>query len=392
MLQNIVQWLIDHYGHEQFQPGLSRMEKALGSLLPELQKKKIITVAGTNGKGETSLRLNSHLRDRKFCTWISPHIERVTERFVSEKGEIDLQELERLILQCHETVVQNKYQLSFYEFLFFVFCTWAVENKSDILVLEVGLGGRLDAVNVLDADILLLPSISRDHQEFLGRRYDQILKEKLALLRPKTILLSFLDLHYLRERTQVLINSIGATHQDLNLLYDIPHWDFSRRNQVLAHAAFCVFEGKNPDLQFQSLTMGIEHRGEVIQANGEWIFFGPHNPDGLRKLILFLHSGNYNFTRPPYARVITSFSRRDRKDLDTMVKMLKHSGLGKIELTHFPHPKAASKEVMESLASQEGLDFVQSIDSYVHGKNEGPVLVLGSYYFMGHVQSIIRGQ
>ncbi len=390
MTKNIVQWLIDHYGQEQFQPGLSRMRKALESTLPELQKKKIITIAGTNGKGETTLRLSTILGQRKFCTWISPHIERITERFVSQEGEIPFEELEKLIFECHQKVQDNKYELSFYEFLFFVFCTWAHEKSPDYILLEVGLGGRLDAVNVFDADLVLLPSISRDHQEFLGNRYDKILYEKLGLLRSKTTLIHFLDLHYLRERTKAFTLSVGAKNIDLNDSYDVSSWDFSSRNQLLAHAAFSFLQGEKIQNNVQLEKKGLEHRGEVIQRKGEWIFFGSHNPDGLRKLILFLHSGNYNFTRPPFDRVIVSFSRREPRDLKMMAKMLKQSGLGKIVLTNFTHPKAASSEVMESLASQEGLDFVQNIESYVHGKNEGPCLVLGSYYFMGHMQSLLR--
>lgn len=392
MSQDIVQWLIDHYGQEQFQPGLTRMKRALEFVHFELQNKTIITIAGTNGKGETTLRLSSLLQKKTFCTWISPHIERITERFVSEEGEISLSELETLIFECHEKVKQEKYELSFYEFLFFVFCHWAHQKSPEFLLLEVGLGGRLDAVNVFDADIVLLPSISRDHQEFLGNRYDKILGEKLALLRPTTTLISFLDLHYLRERTESLVNTVGAKHLDLNTVYQTKNWDFSRRNQLLARAAFSSLEGNKPKESVEIETLALEHRGEVLNLGREWIFFGSHNPDGLRKLIQFLHSGNYTFTRPPFDRVIVSFSRRDPRDLKVMVRMLKLSGLGKITLTSFPHPKAASSEVMESLASQEGLDFAQNIESYVHGKNEGPCLVLGSYYFMGHMQFLIRGK
>jgi dihydrofolate synthase/folylpolyglutamate synthase len=391
MDQDIVEWLLTHYGQEQFQPGLERINNAIAPILPQIQKMKIITIAGTNGKGETTLRLSELIKNKTHCVWISPHIERITERFRSEKGEIELDELWKLIQATHEIVLRDGLKLSFYEFLFFVFCRWADQVLPEILLLEVGLGGRYDAVNALDAELILLPSISRDHQEFLGNRYDLILKEKLGLLRANSTLLSFLSLDYLRERAEAYAQGIGAKFIDLENVSPIPTYEFSLRNQFLAYAAFLTLEKRpismenwHPDLN------GLEHRGEVWREGAEWIFFGSHNADGLRKLIQFLHSGNYNFPRPPFDTVIAAFSRRDLRDLKVMLRMLKSSGLGKVVISTFPHLKAASKELMESLSRQEGLDFVEDVETCVQGRSSGQVLVLGSYYFMGHVQSLIR--
>lgn len=395
MSQDLVAWLLDHYGQEQMRPGLERIRHALRDLLPQFKNSKIVTIAGTNGKGETTLRLASHLEKKTFCAWISPHIERVTERFVSEEGEISEEELAHLIQACHEKVQTEKYQLTFYEFLFFVFCTWANKRNPAYLLLEVGLGGRLDAVNVFDADLVLLPSLSRDHQELLGRRYDLILKEKWGVLRPGKVLMSYMDLTYLRERAKDHVEKIQGKWIDLESLKLFPRYEFSSRNQLLAYAAFLflegtplehlisgeVFRGWSPRREF------LEHRGEVWKQRGEWIFFGSHNPDGLRKLIQFLHSGNYNFSRPPYDQVIVAFSRRSQEDLKTMIRMLKESGLGKLLVTTFTHPKSAPRDEIEGMALQEGLDFVADIESHVQGTNNCRTLVAGSYYFLGDIQS-----
>ncbi len=386
MHQNLLDWLISHYGQEKMKPGLERIKSAIVPLMPFFEKTKIITIAGTNGKGETSLWLSRYLKNHTHCTWISPHIERINERFVSQNGEIETSVLTALMTECHEKVLEHKYELSFYEFLFFVFCTWASRQAPQYLLLEVGLGGRLDAVNVFDADYLLLPSISRDHQEFLGHRYDQILLEKLALLRPKTLLLSYLSLDYLREKAAAEVSRLKAQWIDLEELKRFQDFDFSARNQFLAYAAYRNIQ----DLPFESekwhpVREFLEHRGEVWGDNGEWIFFGSHNPDGLRKLIQFLHSGNYNFTRPPFDAVIIAFSKRSEKDLRVMLKMVRESGLGKIVITSFDHPKSVSLKVIESLASQEGLEFVKDIGPIVQ-KNNHRLLVAGSYYFIGHFQ------
>ncbi len=390
MKTDLLTFLLAHYGQEQMRPGLDRIRRALGDLLPELQKKKIIIIAGTNGKGETTLRLSGLLKARSHVTWTSPHIVRLTERFRDQHGEISESELERLVLGCHEKVRQGEFELSFYEFLLFVFCSWSRELNPEVLLLEVGLGGRLDAVNVFDADLVLLPSISRDHQEILGRRYDQILSEKLGTLRKKTKLIHFLDSQYLVERAHAHAARIGAEALALRELVPLPAFEFSLRNHLLAAAGYCGLDDRpfHPEA-WPSPEAQLENRGEFIRGENQWLFFGSHNVDGLRKLIQFLHHGTYNFKRPPYDAIIIAFSKRSLEDLRVMLKMLKRAHLGELVVTTFDHPKAADAGEMEVLAREEGSKFVSDIDAFVQGRNKGQsILVTGSYYFLGHVKSL----
>lgn len=386
---DLTTWLLTHYGQEQMNPGLDRIQLALKDIHPQLNKVKIVIVAGTNGKGETTLRLSELLKSHRHCTWTSPHIIRLTERFRTEEGEIDQKNLEKLIFECHKKVQENHYKLSYYEFLFFVFCTWAEKQSPEFLILEVGLGGRLDAVNIFDAEMVLLPSISRDHQEILGRRYDQILKEKLGTLRPTTSLIHFLDRQYLIERARSIADSVGARTISLNDTLNIPDFDFSRRNLALATAAFCQLFGQDFSQKEWNLVPGLENRGEVVKGSNEWFFYGSHNVDGMRKLIQFLHSETYNFKRSRFDTVIAAFSKRDSSDLKVMMRMLSKSGLGNVVVTTFDHPKAATVVEIEKLSREEGLSFVKDIENYVHGQNKNQrMLVTGSYYFLGYFKSL----
>jgi len=386
---DLTSWLLTHYGQEQMNPGLDRIKLTLKDIFPELNKLRIVIIAGTNGKGETTLRLSELLKSHQYCTWTSPHITRLTERFRSEEGEIEQQVLEKLILECHQKVEEHQFKLSYYEFLFFVFCTWAQTKSPEFLLLEVGLGGRLDAVNVLDAEIVLLPSISRDHQEILGRRYDQILKEKLGTLRPSTSFIHFLDRKYLIERARSMADSVGARTISLNDTLNIPDFDFSRRNLALATAAFCQLFGQDFSQNEWNLVPGLENRGEVVKGSNEWFFYGSHNVDGMRKLIQFLHSETYNFKRSRFDTVIAAFSKRDSSDLKVMMRMLSKSGLGNVVVTTFDHPKAATVVEIEKLSREEGLSFVKDIENYVHGQNKNQrMLVTGSYYFLGYFKSL----
>lgn len=395
MHADLSQWLLAHYGQEQMRisskgDGLSRVRSALGNILPELNKKKIVIIAGTNGKGETTLRLSELLKDKKHVVWTSPHIRRITERFRSESGEISEDELQTLVSECHKKVTDSGMSLSYYEFLFLVFCTWAHRRDPDYILLEVGLGGRLDAVNVFDADIVLLPSISRDHQEILGKRYDQILSEKLGTLRSKSTLIHYLSSRYLSERALKAATTIGAKVVALEEVMKLPDYEFSYRNYILAQAGYSLLMGETfqPE-RCSHPEFSLENRGEILHGENEWLFFGSHNVDGLRKLIQFLQSGTYNFKKPPFDAVIVAFSKRSPEDLKVMLRMLKQAGLGKVLVTVFDHPKAASAKEMEALSQEEGSEFVQNIESYVQGQNKNQrVLVTGSYYFLGYFKSL----
>ncbi len=391
---DLTQWLVTHYGQEQMRPGLERIRFVLTELIPSFSQSKIVIIAGTNGKGETTLRLSKLLEDHTHFVWTSPHIERITERFRDELGEIPHGKLVELIFSCHEKVLKMGCELSFYEFLFFVFCNWASQSPPEFLLLEVGLGGRLDAVNVFDADVVLLPSISRDHQEILGKRYDQILSEKLGTLRKKSTLIHFLENDYLLERAQIISGQVGSDLVALKKLVSLPPYEFSLRNHTLAGAAYCFLLEKSfhPE-EWTKAVCSLEHRGEVFQAEHEWIFFGSHNVDGLRKLIQFLQSGTYNFKKPPFDAVVAAFSKRSHQDLTVMMKMLKEAKLGKVVMTVFNHPKAAPLEDIKSVAEKERLEFVQNITDYVQGQHKNQrILVIGSYYFLGHIKSIFCRQ
>ena len=173
---------------EFFAPGVEKLRPYLEAFSPHI--KKLCIVAGTNGKGETVAALTQTLQSQgiSVASWSSPHLQTVRER-VLLNGEMFS---EKLWLEQIEQLKGDVDKLSYYEFLFILF--WRLIESSDswpeVIILEVGLGGRLDAVNYFDADLVLIPSISRDHQEYLGQSYREILAEKLAVTRQSSHLIT----------------------------------------------------------------------------------------------------------------------------------------------------------------------------------------------------------
>jgi dihydrofolate synthase/folylpolyglutamate synthase len=146
--------------------------------------KKIITVAGTNGKGSTVSFLESILKKNNYNvgTFTSPHILRYNERIKINQKEID----DESLLDVFEFIDKKRGSTTLTYFEFATLAAFYLFSKSnlDVAVLEVGLGGRLDATNIIDSDVSIITSIGIDHTEFLGSTIDSIALEKAGVMRP----------------------------------------------------------------------------------------------------------------------------------------------------------------------------------------------------------------
>ena len=146
--------------------------------------KKVITVAGTNGKGSTVSFLESILSNSNYNvgTFTSPHILKYNERIKINQKEID----DESLLDVFELIDKKRGSTTLTYFEFATLSAFYLFSKSDldVAVLEVGLGGRLDATNIIDSDISIITSIGIDHTEFLGSTIDSIALEKAGVMRP----------------------------------------------------------------------------------------------------------------------------------------------------------------------------------------------------------------
>jgi len=152
-----------------------------GKKIPHPIAKKIIIVAGTNGKGSCIAAIDSILRSAGYQvgTYTSPHFIRYNERICINGVHID----DGSICTAFERIeaAREDVSLSYFEFGTLAAFLIMAEHELDVAVLEVGLGGRLDAVNILDADIAVVTSIALDHEDWLGSDLNIIAAEKAAI-------------------------------------------------------------------------------------------------------------------------------------------------------------------------------------------------------------------
>ena len=171
---------------------MRRLAEALGNPQRKLQS---VLIAGTNGKGSTAATLASVVQTAGYRTglYTSPHLLRVNERIQINQEPISDAEFaliyDRVEACAHELVERGElpWHPSFFEMLTAMAFEYFASAGVDLAVLEVGLGGRLDATNIVDPLISVITDIDFDHQNFLGNTLPEIAHEKAGILRPKGI-------------------------------------------------------------------------------------------------------------------------------------------------------------------------------------------------------------
>ncbi len=165
---------------------VSQVARRMG-LLDRPLARQVITVAGTNGKGSTLAMIDAVARAHglRTGTYTSPHLLRYNERVTLEGREASDQTLVEGFIQVEDARLEAP-AISLTYFEAGTLCAlWCLANAElDLAVLEVGLGGRLDAVNIIDADVAIVTTIALDHANFLGTDLAQIGREKAGIFRP----------------------------------------------------------------------------------------------------------------------------------------------------------------------------------------------------------------
>ncbi|MBS0376517.1 MAG: bifunctional tetrahydrofolate synthase/dihydrofolate synthase [Proteobacteria bacterium] len=162
---------------------LERIREVLGRLDLLRPRAPVITVGGTNGKGSVTAILDAVLRaaGRRVGLYTSPHLVRYEERIRIDGAEIDAARLVAIFERIE--AARGAVTLTYFEYSTAAALAAFAAEPLDALVLEVGLGGRLDAVNAIDADVAVVVSVSLDHTEYLGHTLEAIGREKAGIFR-----------------------------------------------------------------------------------------------------------------------------------------------------------------------------------------------------------------
>lgn len=284
--------------------GLDRVGQVLDRLeIPRQWPIPVIMLAGTNGKGTTGAALEAMAAAAglKAGVYSSPHLLHYSERVRLNRTPITDAEL----CQAFAAVEQARagISLSYFEFGTLAAFWYFWQQPLDLLVLEVGLGGRLDAVNLIDADLAVITNVDFDHQEFLGTSLDAIGREKAGILRPgRPALVGMREPpQSVLDRAQELGCPLKRWQQDFELSADgryragaitldgvqVPH--LPRVNAALALTALLELAPRLPipvDAMRQALAQ-VQLLGRMnLHTDGDcfWLLDVAHNPQSVRYL------------------------------------------------------------------------------------------------------------
>ena len=289
--------------------GLERVSAVAENLQLLQPGARVITVAGTNGKGSTVAVLDVLARDAGLRTGVftSPHLLRYNER-IRIDGQL-ASDAEIVSAFSAIDAARDGISLTYFEFGALAALLLFEQAGLDVLILEVGLGGRLDAVNIVDPELAIITSISIDHQDWLGHDRELIGLEKAGILRPGiTAILADPD-----PPDSVLrrIQELGctATYYDPDCLPLDPgvlrHENLTAAWQAASHMGFA------PSLQrLQALLPDIHCPGRLQQmqvAGRELVFDVAHNPAAVANLAAWLEAQ----TRRPRIAVFAALSDKD---------------------------------------------------------------------------------
>ena len=182
-LQAELDWLYSTqaFGIKLGLEGVTRLLSACGVLYPRAQ---VIHVAGTNGKGSTCAFCESVARAAGYKTGLftSPHLVEFSERIRVNGVNIPDADAARLIAKVREVVQAWDPCPTFFELVLAVAMLWFAEQEVELIVLETGMGGRLDATNAVPKDVAVLAPIGLDHTQYLGETLYEVAGEKAAIL------------------------------------------------------------------------------------------------------------------------------------------------------------------------------------------------------------------
>lgn len=250
---------------------LARVQQVYQRLLPKGLQCKVISIAGTNGKGSTAELLSSiyHNAGYRVGKFTSPHLLVFNERF--EVSGVPVADDIILTLLPRIEQVLDKITLTYFEYCTLLAILIFAESSVDIAVMEVGLGGRLDSVNVLDADVSIITNISIDHTDWLGDSIELISLEKAGITRPgKPCVIG------MHEPPQVMLDFLAqnnvpiwrrSVHFDVEFSSDLPNDSFSDPSSISSGNSSENSSGNKGSWCWQNETQTLDQLPFPFQQN-----------------------------------------------------------------------------------------------------------------------------
>ena len=315
-------------GASAYKADLSNTLKLVSYLGNPQNDFKSVHIAGTNGKGSTSHMMASVFQEAgyKVGLYTSPHLKDFRER-IKINGKLIAEENVVHFIEKHQSFfLQN--QLSFFEMTVGMAFDFFKNEKVDIAVIEVGLGGRLDSTNIIKPEIAVITNIGLDHTRFLGETITKIAHEKAGVIKMETPVVIG---EYTEETKAIFLSKSKETNSPILFAEDmsIPKLeldllgDYQLKNSQTAYVALSVLKKMGWKLSKETIQAGLKKVVDNTGLAGRWqiLNYSPkvicdtaHNREGLSLVIKQLNTVSYD-------QLHIVFGVVDDKNLDTILPL-----------------------------------------------------------------------
>lgn len=380
--------------------GLDNVRKLLREMDLPAEGQKFIHVAGTNGKGSVCAFIHAILKASGMNAGLftSPHLIQFRERIRDSERMMSQQENADGLAKLRELVKDWDPHPTFFELTFAHAMQWFKQRQHEWVVLETGMGGRLDATNTMKPAVTVITSISLDHQSLLGDSLREIAREKAGIIKPGVPVIT------IKQHPDVMdVLSQTAREREAPLYVvttPVRGYEMGLAGQYqLWNAALAIAAVKSAGFRFKDATLreGIKlvhwpARFQRLDKEERLILDGAHNIDAAENLARTWQQ------KYPGEKASIVFGAAASKDIRAILRALQPIA-ARWHFTDFESPRSAPPEqVREVQASLYG----QAVETFVHDKpttalaaakkSKERILITGSLYLAGEVLAHVRGE
>jgi dihydrofolate synthase / folylpolyglutamate synthase len=389
-------WL---YGLQRFgiKLGLENIRRLITALHVDLGDARVIHVAGTNGKGSVCAMIDSILRAQKYRTGLftSPHLVTFRERIRVDGEMISEDAVANGLTVIRHLVRDWDPPPTFFEIATALALKYFSNAKIDIVILETGLGGRLDATNALQSDVSIITAIDLDHQQWLGQSLREIAHEKAGIIKPRIPVVAAAQAP---EAEKVIRDRAAQCEASLQFVND-PYQkspvslsgEHQKENAALALAALRV---ARIDIDDSAITRGlasIEWPARFQRWDDRIVIDGAHNPAAARVLA---QTWRETFGDQRASLILAILSDKDLPGICKALAPIADSVfLPKIRSERAVSPDDLAKVLSGNIPSLP-YSITESIADALKEARAKPqrILLTGSLHFAGEALAYLRGE
>ena len=408
-VEDAIYW-IEHIKRKEKRTSLDRMSKLLNILGNPQNDYKKIHIAGTNGKGATCEITTSILIEEGYSVgrFVSPYILKFNERIVVNHKEISDDELLNLVNYIYPIIIKynndNDDIVPFFEVVTLIGFLYFKNKKVDYAVIECGLGGKLDATNVINPVLSIIPSVGFDHMKVLGDTLYDIAEHKLGILKYNSHLIT------------------GVSEE----LYDLFKKDANSKNSTVEFIkennlkAICTFEGTSFELDgvkyhtnllgtFEALNASLAIKAcqyisnptkeeidkalnnifwpgrlELVSNNPLTILDGGHNISAINEVVKAIKAIDKSLK---FTVIYTGLSD---KETDKVIKKLEDIA-DRFIITTIDDPRAKDPQVLfDEVSINQKILINDEYKAYLKAKEYNkPILIVGSLHFVSSLRNFV---